>query len=97
MVYTTQDAMDEVGLLLIHKVQQTICYNIEEATVAEATVAGVYAHRGDKHVTSKACTGIEGTLLLRTCTRNVNMTSVWFTSHTFIWFSVELVSPILFI
>ncbi len=49
MVYTTQDAMDEVGLMLIHKVQQTIRYKTEEAIIA-----GVYAHRGDKNVTSKA-------------------------------------------
>ncbi len=41
MVYTTHNAMDEVGLLLIHKVQQTMRYKTEEATIA-----GVYAHRG---------------------------------------------------
>ncbi len=48
MVYTTEDAMDEVGLLLIHKVRQTIRYKTEDATHA-----GVYAHKGDKKVTSK--------------------------------------------
>ena len=34
MVYTTEDAMDEVGLLLIHKVRTTIRYKTEDATHA---------------------------------------------------------------
>ncbi len=48
MVYTTEDAMDEVGLLLIHKVRTTIRYKTEDSTHA-----GVYAYKGDKKVTSK--------------------------------------------
>lgn len=48
MVYTTEEAMDEVGLVLIHKVKQTIRYKTDEATRI-----GVYAHRGDKKITSK--------------------------------------------
>ncbi len=34
MVYTTEDTMDEVGLLLIHKVRTTIRYKTEDATHA---------------------------------------------------------------
>ena len=48
MVYTTRDAMDHVGLLLIHKVKQTIRYKTDEATMS-----GLYASRGHKNVTCK--------------------------------------------
>ena len=48
MVYTTREAMDEVGLLLIHKVKQTIRYKTDEATLS-----GQYASRGHKNVTCK--------------------------------------------
>ena len=48
MVYTTREGMDEVGLILIHKVKQTIRYKTEEATCS-----GRYAHKGDKSVTCK--------------------------------------------
>ena len=40
--------MDEVGLMLIHKVKQTIRYKTDEATLS-----GFYAHKGDKNVTCK--------------------------------------------
>lgn len=48
MVYTTKEGMDEVGLILIHKVKQTIRYKTDEATLT-----GLYAHKGAKNVTSK--------------------------------------------
>ena len=48
MVYTTKNAMDEVGVLLIHKVQQTIRYKTDEATLS-----GQYAHKGDTNITCK--------------------------------------------
>ena len=48
MVYTTKEGMDEVGLLLIHKVKQTIRYKTDEATLT-----GLYAHKGDKKITCK--------------------------------------------
>lgn len=48
MVYTTEEAMDEVGLVLIHKVKQTIRYK-----TGVATRIGVYAHKGDKNITCK--------------------------------------------
>ena len=48
MVYTTRESMDEVGLMLIHKVKQTIRYKTDEATLS-----GVYAYKGDKKVTCK--------------------------------------------
>ena len=48
MVYTTREAMDEVGLILIHKVKQTIRYKTDEATYS-----GQYAHKGDKNITCR--------------------------------------------
>ena len=48
MVYTTREGMDEVGLILVHKVKQTIRYKTEDATLT-----GQYAHTGAKNVTSK--------------------------------------------
>lgn len=48
MVYTTREGVDEVGLMLIHKVHQTIRYKEDEATLA-----GKYAHKGDKKITTK--------------------------------------------
>lgn len=48
MVYTTKEGVDEVGLLLIHKVKQTIRYKTDEATLS-----GQYAHKGDKKITCK--------------------------------------------
>lgn len=48
MVYTTEASMDEIGMILAHKVRQTIRYK-----KGEATAAGRYAHRGDKNITCK--------------------------------------------
>ena len=48
MVYTTREMMDEVGLLLIYRIKQTIRYKTDEATLM-----GLYAHKGDKNVTCK--------------------------------------------
>ncbi len=49
MVYTTKEGVDEVGLMLVHMVQQVIRYKTDEATRM-----GKYAHKGDKKVTLKA-------------------------------------------
>ena len=43
MVYTTREGMDEVGLILIRKVRQTI-----RCKTDEATYSGQYAYKGDK-------------------------------------------------
>ena len=48
MVYTTRESMDEVGLILIHKVEQTIRYKTDEATES-----GLYAHKCHKKVTCR--------------------------------------------
>lgn len=48
MVYTTEEGMDEVGMILAHKVRQTIRYKKDEDTYA-----GRYAHKGDKKITCK--------------------------------------------
>ena len=48
MVYTTRESMDEVGLILINKVEQTIRYKTNEATES-----GFYAHKGYKKVTCR--------------------------------------------
>ena len=47
-VYTTREAIDEVGLRLIHKVCQTIRYK-----TAEATLKGLYARKGDGKVSTR--------------------------------------------
>lgn len=48
MLYTTRQKMDEVGVLLIYRVKQTIKYKTEEATHM-----GLYAYKGHKNVTCK--------------------------------------------
>ncbi len=64
MVYTTREGVDEVGLLLVHKVKQTIRYKTDEATLT-----GQYAHKGDKKITSKAIYWNDGDPSFEKCKR----------------------------
>lgn len=49
IVYTTKEKIDEVGLLLILKVRQSIVYKTNEVTFK-----GLYAHKGNRNIAFKS-------------------------------------------
>ena len=72
-VYTTTEAMDGVGLLLIQKVRQTIRYKTDETTLA-----GRYAYKGHGKVTVRTLYWNDGQPSFgpRTLPADVNPTSI---------------------
>ena len=72
-VYTTKEAIDEVGLLLIHKVRQTIRYKTDETTLK-----GLYAFKGHGKVTIRTIYWNDGKPSIgpRTLPSDVNPTSI---------------------
>ena len=72
-VYTTKEAMDEVGLLLIQKVRHTIRYKTDEATLR-----GLYAFKGHGKVTIRTIYWNDGKPSIgpRTLPPDVNPTSI---------------------
>ena len=72
-VYTTKEAMDQVGLLLIQKVRQTIRYKTDETTLK-----GLYAHKGHGKVTVRTIYWNDGepSIDSRTLPPDVNPTSI---------------------
>ena len=72
-VYSTKEAIDEVGFLLVHKVRQTIRYKTDETTLK-----GLYAHKGHGKVTIKTIYWNDGEPSIgpRTLPADVNPTSI---------------------
>lgn len=72
-VYTTKEAIDEVGLQLIQKVKMTIRYKTDEATLS-----GKYAFKGHGKVTIRTIYWNEGEPIIgpRTLPSDVNPTTV---------------------
>ena len=72
-VYTTKETIDEVGLLLIQKVRQTIRYKTDETTLK-----GLYAFKGHGRVTIRTLYWNDGKPSFgpRTLSSDVNPTSV---------------------
>ena len=72
-VYTTKETIDEVGLMLIEKVRQTIRYKTDETTLK-----GLYAFKGDGKVTIRTLYWNDGEPSFgpRTLPSDVNPTSV---------------------
>lgn len=87
-VYTTREAVDEVGLQLIHKVCQTIRYKTDETTMK-----GLYAHKGHGKVTIRTLYWNDGKPSFgpRTLPADVNPTSI--TDDTWVYCKPTLLVP----